>query len=37
MDIAGTAFLDKAAGYLPKGASGVPVKTLFYLLKDLEK
>jgi leucyl aminopeptidase len=37
MDIAGTAFLDKAAGYLPKGASGVPVKTLFYLVKDLDQ
>ena len=37
LDIAGTAFLDKAAGYLPKGASGVPVKTLFYLVKDLEQ
>lgn len=37
LDIAGTAFIDKAAGYLPKGASGVPVKTLFYLAKDIEQ
>jgi len=37
MDIAGTAFLDKASGYLPKGASGVPVKTLFYLAKDIDQ
>lgn len=35
LDIAGTAFIDKDFGYLPKGASGVPVKTLFYLVKDL--
>jgi leucyl aminopeptidase len=37
MDIAGTAFLDKEAGYLPKGATGVPVKTLFYLAKDMDQ
>lgn len=35
LDIAGTSFLDKNHGYLPKGASGVPVKTLFYLAKNM--
>lgn len=34
LDIAGTSYLSKDAGYLPKGATGVPVKTLFYLAKD---
>lgn len=33
LDIAGTAYLDKALGYLPKGATGVHVKTLYYLAK----
>lgn len=28
LDIAGTAFLGKARGYLPEGATGVPVRTL---------
>ncbi|MBU0630233.1 MAG: leucyl aminopeptidase [Candidatus Margulisbacteria bacterium] len=28
LDIAGTAHLDKANGYLPEGATGVPVRTL---------
>ncbi len=34
LDIAGTAYLDKAHGYLPKGATGVHVKTLYNLVKD---
>ena len=34
LDIAGTAFLDKARGYLPKGASGVHVKTLYNMAKN---
>ena len=33
LDIAGTSYLEKAAGYLPKGATGVHVKTLYYLVK----
>ncbi len=33
LDIAGTSYLDKAAGYLPQGATGVHVKTLFNLVK----
>lgn len=33
LDIAGTAYLNKANRYLPKGATGVHVKTLFYLVK----
>lgn len=33
LDIAGTAYLDKANGYLPKGATGVHVKTLYNLVK----
>ncbi len=33
LDIAGTAYDTKASGYLPKGASGVHVKTLYYLIK----
>ena len=32
LDIAGTAFLDKEHGYLPKGATGVPVRTIIELL-----
>lgn len=32
LDIAGTSFLDKANGYLPKGATGALVKTLYYLV-----
>ena len=31
LDIAGTAFLDKAQHYLPAGATGVHVKTLVNL------
>lgn len=34
LDIAGTSFLDAGKGYLPKGATGVPVKTLYYLAKN---
>lgn len=33
LDIAGTSYLDKGMGYLPKGATGVHVKTLYYLVK----
>lgn len=33
LDIAGTAYLDKAMGYLPKGATGVHVKTLYNMIK----
>lgn len=33
LDIAGTAFLSSERGYLPKGATGVPVKTLYHLAK----
>lgn len=32
IDIAGTAFLEKASGYLPLGATGVPVRTLIEFL-----
>ncbi|NMA83571.1 MAG: leucyl aminopeptidase, partial [Epulopiscium sp.] len=34
LDIAGTSHLSTARGYLPKGATGVPVKTLYYLVKE---
>ena len=34
LDIAGTSYLGKERGYLPKGATGVPVKTLYYLAKE---
>lgn len=34
LDIAGTAFLSSEMGYLPKGATGVPVKTLYHLAKE---
>ncbi len=34
LDIAGTSYLEKEASYLPKGATGVPVKTLYYLAKE---
>lgn len=34
LDIAGTAFLDKARGYLPEGATGVPVRALIEFLKS---
>ncbi len=33
LDIAGTAYLSSEKGYLPKGATGIPVKTLYYLTK----
>lgn len=33
LDIAGTAYLGKPNGYLPKGATGVHVKTLYHLVK----
>lgn len=29
LDIAGPAYSDKGWGYLPKGATGIPVKTLY--------
>lgn len=35
LDIAGTAFLSEEMGYLPKGATGVPVKTLYHLAKEI--
>jgi leucyl aminopeptidase len=35
LDIAGTAYGDKAKGYLPKGATGTHVKTLYYLVKNM--
>ncbi len=35
LDIAGTAFLSKAAGYRSKGATGVHVKTLVKLIENL--
>ncbi|MBI5699970.1 leucyl aminopeptidase [Candidatus Saganbacteria bacterium] len=34
LDIAGTAFLDKEHGYLPEGATGVPVRTLIEWLNS---
>lgn len=34
LDIAGTAFLDKGRDYLPKGATGVLVKTLYNLIAN---
>ncbi len=36
LDIAGTSYLSSEKGYLPKGATGVPVKTLYYLIKEFE-
>lgn len=33
LDIAGTAWSDKACGYLPAGGTGVPVRTLYNLVK----
>lgn len=33
LDIAGPAYVDKGKGYLPKGATGIPVKTLYNLAK----
>ncbi len=37
LDIAGTSDLAKARGYLPKGATGAPVKTLYYYVKGEKK
>ena len=34
LDIAGTSSLKSERDYLPKGATGVPVKTLYYLAKE---
>lgn len=34
LDIAGTSYLDSETAYLPKGATGVPVKTLYYLARE---
>ena len=34
LDIAGKSYSGKEDGYLPKGATGVPVKTLFYFVKE---
>lgn len=34
LDIAGTSYISAERGYLPKGATGVPVKTLYYLVKE---
>ena len=33
MDIAGTSYNSAAEGYLPKGGTGVPVKTLYHYIK----
>lgn len=33
LDIAGTSHIAKSSGYLPQGATGVPVKTLYNLVK----
>ncbi len=34
LDIAGTAYLDKPSRYLPKGATGVHVKTFYHFVKE---
>ncbi len=34
LDIAGTSYTSSEYGYMPKGATGVPVKTLYYLVKE---
>lgn len=34
LDIAGTAYYSSSRGYLPEGATGMPVKTLYYLIKN---
>lgn len=34
LDIAGTSYLSSELGYLPRGATGAPVKTLYYLVKE---
>lgn len=36
LDIAGTSYTSSEKGFLPKGATGVPVKTLYYLVKGFE-
>lgn len=33
LDVAGTSDIESPKGYLPKGATGVPVKTLYYYVK----
>ena len=35
LDIAGTAYDTKGRGYLPKGATGIHVKTLYHLVKNM--
>ena len=35
LDIAGTSYLSAARGYLPKGATGVLVKTLYHLVSNI--
>ncbi len=37
LDIAGTSDIASARGYLPKGATGMPVKTLYYYVKGEKK
>ncbi|MBO1264986.1 leucyl aminopeptidase [Proteiniclasticum sp. SCR006] len=37
LDIAGTSDIAAARGYLPKGATGMPVKTLYYYAKGAKK
>lgn len=37
LDIAGTSDIEAARGYLPKGATGMPVKTLYYYVKGEKK
>lgn len=37
MDIAGTSMITAEKDYLPKGATGVGVRTLYYLVKSMEK
>lgn len=35
LDIAGTSYISAESGYLPKGATGIPVKTLYNLAKGI--
>ncbi len=37
LDVAGTSDIAAARGYLPKGATGMPVKTLYYYVKGENK
>lgn len=37
LDIAGTSDIESARGYYPKGATGMPVKTLYYYVKGPKK